>query len=127
MKPAISPEQNPAVALCRTLIAVIASQFDISVETLHADLLREHNSPDPIQAGCRNEPASQKAISEEQNQRYISSNEVAYLLDIKPQTLRKQICSDSLPQGFPRPLKCNGRNKWIRSDINAYFAKKHPN
>ena len=128
MRPITSPEQNSAVALCQTLIAEIASQFNISVETLHSCLLREHNSlkdnSRPIQTGHKNESAGTEPITEEQGHRYINLTEVAFMLNIKPQTLRKWICHDKLPVGLPKPEKINGRNKWIRSDINAYFAKE---
>ncbi len=129
MKRANSPEYHSAVALCQTLIAEVASQFNINMQTLRACLLHGHTSPEgnnrPTQTDRINESTCVKLTTEEQRQRYIGPNEVAIMLDIKPQTLRKQICYDTLPKGFPRPNKINGRNKWIRSDVNAYFAKDH--
>ncbi len=58
----------------------------------------------------------------ESDQGFIGSAEVASLLGIERQTLRVWISDGKLPEGFPQPYKVNRTNKWLRKDVNAYFA-----
>jgi predicted DNA-binding transcriptional regulator AlpA len=54
----------------------------------------------------------------------ISVKEVAILLGLKPQTIRKWLCHDSLPEGLPTPRKLNRKNCWLRTDIESFIATK---
>lgn len=51
----------------------------------------------------------------------IGTNELAIILGLKPQTIRKYLSGNKLPKGLPRPAKQNGRNKWFRDDIEQYL------
>lgn len=52
----------------------------------------------------------------------IYVEELATLLGRKPQTIRKWLCHDSLPEGLPRPRKLNNKNCWLRSDVESFLA-----
>ncbi|EOI1393895.1 helix-turn-helix transcriptional regulator [Klebsiella oxytoca] len=57
----------------------------------------------------------------------IYIKEVASLLGLQPQTIRKWICHDSLPEGLPKPKKLNRKNCWLRTDIESFIATKFSN
>ncbi|ART06570.1 DNA-binding protein [Listeria monocytogenes] len=52
----------------------------------------------------------------------ISVKELAILLGRKPQTIRKWLCQNSLPEGLPRPRKLNNKNCWLRTDIESFIS-----
>ncbi|MCW2481177.1 MULTISPECIES: helix-turn-helix domain-containing protein [Enterobacterales] len=51
----------------------------------------------------------------------VSTNNLAKRLNCKPQTIRKWICQDKLPEGLPRPKTRNGRHHWRKCDIDDYI------
>ncbi|EMB6556425.1 TPA: helix-turn-helix domain-containing protein [Serratia liquefaciens] len=51
----------------------------------------------------------------------VSTGELAHLLNLKAQTIRKWLCQDKLPNGLPRPKKINSRHYWLRKDIDRFL------
>ncbi|MDK9585729.1 helix-turn-helix transcriptional regulator [Lelliottia wanjuensis] len=54
--------------------------------------------------------------------RFISTKELAELLGLKPQTIRKQISDDRLPEGISRPKKVGRLNRWPLKEIIDYLS-----
>ncbi|WP_145586154.1 helix-turn-helix transcriptional regulator [Yersinia kristensenii] len=57
----------------------------------------------------------------------ISTKELAKLIGYQPQTIRKWIHEDKLPEGLPRPKKIGTRHRWSLKEINEFvlqFSKK---
>ncbi|MFB2832673.1 helix-turn-helix domain-containing protein [Aeromonas jandaei] len=58
----------------------------------------------------------------------FSTRLLAEILNYKPQTIRKWLHQDKLPEGLPRPFKINGRNFWCREDVDKYiYTLRHSN
>lgn len=55
------------------------------------------------------------------NIRLVSTNDLAQLLNCKPQTIRKWLCQDQLPSGLVRPKKINKKNYWLWDDVQSYI------
>lgn len=105
-------------------LAETIHQKGISAEALRAYLLRDNALCNAIlsqtPSGHQNSSSGVKPATDDQV--VLGTAEVAAMFGVKPQTLRKWVCYDKLPEGFPRPCKIKGKSKWRVGDINAYFA-----
>ena len=54
--------------------------------------------------------------------RLLSTGQLAKLLCRKPQTIRKWLSQENLPDGLPMPLKINRRNFWRYEDICNFLS-----
>ena len=54
--------------------------------------------------------------------RLLSTGQLAKLLCRKPQTIRKWLSQENLPDGLPMPLKINSRNFWRYEVIRNYLS-----
>lgn len=52
----------------------------------------------------------------------VSVKDLANLLRYKPQTIRKWLSKDRLPEGLVRPMKIGKRNYWLKSDVNNFIT-----
>lgn len=55
----------------------------------------------------------------------VSVKDLAKLLGYKPQTIRKWLSQDKLPEGLVRPRKIRKRNYWLKSDIISFISTLH--
>ncbi|TNI73170.1 helix-turn-helix transcriptional regulator [Aeromonas media] len=52
------------------------------------------------------------------NKTLLSTAELAKKLCCKPQTIRKWLSQNKLPEWLPMPIKINSRNYWSSEDVN---------
>lgn len=56
------------------------------------------------------------------NNRLLSTAELAKKLCCKPQTIRKWLSQDKLPDGLPMPIKINRRSYWLSEEVNVFLS-----
>lgn len=58
------------------------------------------------------------------NNTLLSTVELAKKLCCKPQTIRKWISQNKLPDGLSMPIKINRRNYWFLEELNDFLSAK---
>lgn len=61
-------------------------------------------------------------LSDTAQSQLISTAELAKIISYRPQTIRKWLCEDKLPEGLPRPKKINTRHYWLRSEVADFIS-----